>query len=52
MTEGGRWGLLIASESATKVVGIRKLRREISSDWRRLGQEDERDMEEGSESFL
>jgi hypothetical protein len=42
----------MASETTTKAVGIRKLRRGISSDWRHLGQEDEREMEEGSAGFL
>jgi hypothetical protein len=45
-------GCLVASESSKEAVGIRKLRRAISSDWWRLGQEVEREMEEGSVAFI
>jgi hypothetical protein len=45
-------GCLVASESSKEAIGIRKLRRAISSDWRCLGQEVEREMEEGSARFI
>jgi hypothetical protein len=45
-------GYLMALESTTKAIGIRKLRRGISSDWQRLRQEDEREMEEVCEGVL
>jgi hypothetical protein len=36
----------------TKAVGIRKLRRGISLNWRCLGWEDEREMEEEATGYL
>jgi hypothetical protein len=42
----------VVSESSKEAIGIRKLRRAISSDWRCLGQEVEREVEEGSAGFI
>jgi hypothetical protein len=52
MTSRRRRGLHTASDLTIYDASTAALRRGISPAWRRLGQEDEREMEEGGEGFL